>query len=171
MLPDDCNSDWLLFEGNCYFFGVSKLSWINAQVYFIYIFFFQNADILCMAEKGSNAQDVKLYIHLYGCLYVLLLSYVDHFSIFLCSSITWRKQIFKFDILSFEYKPDRFNSCFWTEIMNTMRTIELKKTKRWCGFLRFCIPAAGKPSLFIYSYHDEHTHPYRYKYAVIERRY
>ena len=26
-----------------------------------------------MAEKGSNAQDVKLYIHLYGCLYALLI--------------------------------------------------------------------------------------------------
>ena len=26
-----------------------------------------------MAEDGSNAQDVKLYIHLYGCLYVLLI--------------------------------------------------------------------------------------------------
>ena len=77
-----------------------------------------------MAKKGSNAQDVKLCIHLYGCLYVLLLSYVHHFSICLCSSITWRKQIFKFDILSFEYKPDGFNSCFWTEIMNTMRIIE-----------------------------------------------
>ena len=29
-----------------------------------------------MAGDGSNAQDVKLYIHLYGCLYVLLISLV-----------------------------------------------------------------------------------------------
>ena len=26
-----------------------------------------------MAEDGSNAPDVKLYIYLYGCLYVLLI--------------------------------------------------------------------------------------------------
>ena len=26
-----------------------------------------------MAEDGSNAQDVKLYIHFYGCFYVLLI--------------------------------------------------------------------------------------------------
>ena len=30
--------------------------------------------------------------------------------LFFCSSISWRKQIFKFDILSFEYKPDGFLS-------------------------------------------------------------
>ena len=69
-----------------------------------------------MAEDGSNSQDVKLYIHLYGCFYVLSilrvvlqLSYASHFSVFF-SSISWRKQIFKFDILSFEYKPDGFLS-------------------------------------------------------------
>ena len=38
-LPEDCNSDWLLFEGNCYFFGVSKLNWTDAQVYFKKYFF------------------------------------------------------------------------------------------------------------------------------------
>ena len=26
-----------------------------------------------MAEEGSNAPDVKLYIHLYGCLHALLI--------------------------------------------------------------------------------------------------
>jgi hypothetical protein len=43
----------------------------------------------------------------------------------------------------------------------------MKKDKEVVGFLHFCIPAAGKPSLFIYSNHDGHTHPYRYKYVVI----
>ena len=54
-LPDDCNSDWLLFEGNCYFFGVRKLSLAEAQVYFIYIIFFSKCIYIYMAEDGSNA--------------------------------------------------------------------------------------------------------------------
>ena len=30
--------------------------------------------------------------------------------LFFCSSISWRKHIFKFDILSIEYEPDEFLS-------------------------------------------------------------
>ena len=70
-----------------------------------------------------------------------------------------------------DFSQTGLKTCLWTEIMNTMRIIECKKRKRWYGFLHCCIPPAGKPSLFIYSNHDDRTHPYRYKYAVIERRY
>jgi signal peptidase I len=45
-----CSSDWHLFEGNCYFFGVSWLSWTGAQVYFAYICFSQSMHIY-MVEK------------------------------------------------------------------------------------------------------------------------
>jgi hypothetical protein len=86
-------------------------------------------------------------------------------------------KIFKFDILSFEYEPDEFLSDR-IKYLSLERDYEYnennrmkKEKKRWCGFIHFCIPPTGKQSLFIYSNHDEHTHPYRYEYAVIERRY
>ena len=70
-----------------------------------------------------------------------------------------------------DFFPTGLNTFLWTEIMNTMRIIEWKKTKRLYGFLHCCIPPAGKPSLFIYSKHDDHTHPYQYTCAVVEHRY
>jgi hypothetical protein len=33
--------------------------------------------------------------------------------------------------------------------MNTMKTIEWKKTKKRCGFIHFCVPPAGKPHKII----------------------
>jgi hypothetical protein len=96
--------------------------------------------------------------------------------VFFCSSISWRKQIFKFDILSFEYEPDEFLSDR-IKYLSLDRDYEynennrMKKDKDVVWVYTFCIPPTGKQSLFIYSNNDEHTHPYRYEYAVIERRY
>ena len=93
--------------------------------------------------------------------------------LFFCSSISWRKQIFKLDILSFEYKPDGFLSdrIKYLFLDRTYEYNENNRMKKDKEVVWVYIPPAGKPSLFIYSNHDEHTHPYRYKYAVIERIY
>jgi hypothetical protein len=55
---------------------VISLEWASsigkAHRYILYTYFSHKMHIyIYMAEKGSNAQDVKLYIHSYGCLYVL----------------------------------------------------------------------------------------------------
>jgi hypothetical protein len=56
---------------------VISLEWASSigqtHRYILYTYCFPKCIYIYMAGDGSNAQDVKLHIHLYGCFYVLLI--------------------------------------------------------------------------------------------------
>jgi hypothetical protein len=75
--------------------------------------------------------------------------------LFFCSSISWRKQIFKLDILSFEYKPDGFLSDK-IEYLSLDRNYEYNENNRMKKRQR------GGVGLYIFVFLQQENHPYSY---------